>query len=148
MAAEMPFRRPRLAVPCRAIVLALVLATAAAAPAVAAPAARSFRPVAVPAGALLFKVRPIAPAPATPGRLAGAGWGPARGAGPFTQPLPANPRLGPSSAQMAATIAGWGQPENPYAGAADTPSDWNHPVYYSSPRDPVFTVHCTKSWGT
>src|SRR5205085_2260080 len=63
-------------------------------------------------------------------------------------PLPGNPQLDPRSADMAATMAGWGRPENPYAGAADTASDWNHPVYYSSASDPVFTVHCTKSWGT
>jgi hypothetical protein len=49
---------------------------------------------------------------------------------------------------MAATMVGWGKPMDPYVGAADTASDWNHPIYFSSPTDPLFTVHCTKSWGT
>jgi hypothetical protein len=26
-------------------------------------------------------------------------------------------------------------------------SDWYHPVFYSLPTDPIFTVHCTRSWG-
>ncbi len=32
--------------------------------------------------------------------------------------------------------------------APDTASDWYHPIYFSVPTDPLFTVRCTRSWGT
>lgn len=31
--------------------------------------------------------------------------------------------------------------------APDTASDWYHPVYFSVPADPMFSVHCTRPWG-
>jgi hypothetical protein len=33
------------------------------------------------------------------------------------------------------------------AGLADTPNDYDHPVYYSQPSDPIYTLHCTEAWG-
>jgi hypothetical protein len=80
--------------------------------------------------------------------LPGACWRPYSDSSPFNQPLPANPRLASQSAQMISTMTGWGQPEDLWAGAADTASDWVHPYYFSSPSDPVFTIHCLKTWGT
>ena len=85
---------------------------------------------------------------ASPTNIPGACWRPYADSSPFNQPLPANPRLDQHSTEMAATMVGWGKPMDPYVGAADTTSDWSHPIYFSSPADPVFTVHCTKSWGT
>jgi hypothetical protein len=33
------------------------------------------------------------------------------------------------------------------AGLADTSNDYDHPVYYSQPSDPLYTLHCTEAWG-
>jgi hypothetical protein len=39
----------------------------------------------------------------------------------------------------------FGDPDNNSVGGAE---DWSHPVYYSQPSDPVFTIHCAEEWGT
>jgi hypothetical protein len=85
---------------------------------------------------------------ASPTNLPGACWRPYSDASPFNQQLPANPRLAPQSDAMIRTMTGWGQPEDLWAGAADTGSDWVHPYYFSAADDPVFTIHCLKTWGT
>jgi hypothetical protein len=85
---------------------------------------------------------------ASPANLPGACWRPYSDSSPFNRVLPASPRLAPNSAAMISTMTGWGQPEDFWAGAADTPSDWVHPYYFSAPNDPTFTIHCLKSWGT
>jgi hypothetical protein len=33
------------------------------------------------------------------------------------------------------------------AGLAETANDYDHPVYFSKPSDPTYTVNCTASWG-
>jgi hypothetical protein len=83
-----------------------------------------------------------------PDTIPGACWRPYADSSPFNRPLPANPRLAANSAAIASTVDGWGQPEQPYVGDADTTSDWDHPYYFSRPSDPTFTVHCTSTWGT
>jgi hypothetical protein len=80
--------------------------------------------------------------------LPGACWRPYSDSSPFNRPLPANPRLATDSQQMIDTMTGWGAPEEPYFGEADSTGDWNHPYYFSKPTDPLFTIHCTESWGT
>jgi hypothetical protein len=80
--------------------------------------------------------------------LPGACWRPYGDSSPFNRQLPASPRLAPDSQDMIDTMTGWGAPEEPYVGAADTADDWDHPYYFSRPTDPTFTVHCTRSWGT
>ncbi len=32
-------------------------------------------------------------------------------------------------------------------GTADSREDYDHPLYYAQPGDPVYTVHCAESWG-
>jgi hypothetical protein len=33
-------------------------------------------------------------------------------------------------------------------GTANTPSDWDHPIYWSRPSDPVYRLHCSqRGWG-
>jgi hypothetical protein len=74
-------------------------------------------------------------------------WRPFGGASPFNLPVPASPPVLASSARMVAQMLRLARIANPYAGAADTPSDWYDPVYWSQPSDPIYTVHCTRSWG-
>ena len=83
----------------------------------------------------------------SPTSIPGACWRPYGDASPFNHRLPANPRTLPDSERIASTVAGWGKPEDLYAGAGGTTSDWAHPTYYSAATDPVYTVHCTRSWG-
>jgi hypothetical protein len=86
---------------------------------------------------------------ASPVAIPGACWRPYSDASPFNQELPANPRLAGNSASIVNTVTGWGSgPADLPAGTTQSSGDWNHPAYYSSPADPVFTVHCTESWGT
>jgi hypothetical protein len=82
-----------------------------------------------------------------PNSLPGACWRPYSDASPFNQPLPANPPLADASAANVATIT-VSKPQSPVVGVADTSEDYYHPYYFSAPDDPVFTVHCTESWGT
>ncbi len=30
----------------------------------------------------------------------------------------------------------------------DTPEDYDHPIYYSHPNDPLYTLRCVEDWGT
>ena len=82
-----------------------------------------------------------------PSALPSACWRPYSDASPFNQPLPSNPRVVANSDAVVSTITGWGRPSKLPAGNVDD-GDWDHPMYYSSPTDPVFTVHCTETWGT
>jgi len=75
-------------------------------------------------------------------------WRPFGDASPFNSRIPATPRIHANSAAIVDTLTGWGEPADLRAGIADTSSDWDHPIYYSKPSDPVFTLHCTESWGT
>ena len=40
------------------------------------------------------------------------------------------------------------QPDKVTTGNSGTAGDWSHPIYYSQPSDPVYTVDCTEPWGT
>ena len=43
-----------------------------------------------------------------------------------------------------ARLTSWGPPQQLLAGHADTSSDYFHPLYWSRPGDPRFTIHCTR----
>lgn len=74
-------------------------------------------------------------------------WRPYGDSSPFNLRLPANPVLAPNSSAMVRTVTGWGGPDTVSNASTETGGDWLHPIYYSKPSDPVYTVHCTKSWG-
>ncbi|MHB1837487.1 MAG: hypothetical protein ACYCXW_21290 [Solirubrobacteraceae bacterium] len=81
------------------------------------------------------------------GAWPGGCWRPYGPSSPFNQPLPANPQLDPNSAAIVAQTLASGPPANLTAGVSGTSADFSHPSYYSQPSDPVYTVHCTASWG-
>ena len=81
------------------------------------------------------------------GRWPSACWRPYGDASPFNAPVPNDPRLAIGSDRMVEAMLGMG-PVADLVVAPDTGSDWYHPVYFSSPTDPVHTVRCTRSWGT
>jgi hypothetical protein len=60
---------------------------------------------------------------------------------PFNTPVPANPTVAPNSSQIVQRLASLGPPAANNAGAAGTPMDWSHPVYFAKASDPVYTIH-------
>jgi hypothetical protein len=89
-----------------------------------------------------------ASAPFSASNEPGACWRPYASASPFNTPVGAAPQLSPDSAPIVARTTGFGPPQSILAGAADKAGDFGHPIYFSAPTDPVYTVHCTMDWGT
>jgi hypothetical protein len=80
--------------------------------------------------------------------MPGACWRPYSDSSPFNRGVSGAPRLLSNSSAVVGRVTGFGQPQNIVGGSADTPDDWDHPLYYSQSTDPMYTIHCTKSWGT
>lgn len=77
-------------------------------------------------------------------------WRPFADSSPFNLGLGQSPKVLPNSKQMVSNWVGSSRYSKPgwMAGTADTANDYEHPIYYSKPTDPLFTVHCVESWGT
>ena len=75
-------------------------------------------------------------------------WRPYSDASPFNRTVPASPPLVADSSSVVSRLAAFGPPQKLTGGDADTGGDWNHPIYFSQPSDPTYTVHCTQQWGT
>jgi hypothetical protein len=76
----------------------------------------------------------------------GAEWRPYAASSPFNIGT-AGASVHPSSAQMVSRVLEWGAPGNVPLGVAETSEDYMHPVYFSQPGDPVYTLHATEAWG-
>lgn len=81
------------------------------------------------------------------GNWPSACWRPYGASSPFNQTfaeLQAQGRVRPlsNSSQIVGQLMDWGGPIGMNTG------DWQHPIYFSRPTDPVFTIHCTEQWGT
>jgi hypothetical protein len=73
-------------------------------------------------------------------------WRPYSDSSPFNRPLPPNPHVLGNSAAIVRGIAD--HPDKVTVGNSDTGWDYSHPVYFSRPGDPEFTLHCYESsWG-
>ncbi len=79
-----------------------------------------------------------------PGRWPGRCWRPFAANSPFNRAIADDAPLAPNSAAIIRRLLSWGDPQALLAGHADTEDDWFHPVYYSSPGDPVYTVRCVE----
>lgn len=82
-----------------------------------------------------------------PGRWPTACWRPYADTSPFNRPVPDDPRVAGDSDRVVAKVLDSG-PIADLVVAADTPSDWYHPIYFSRSADPLYTIHCTGDWGT
>ncbi|MGI8729125.1 MAG: carbohydrate-binding domain-containing protein [Solirubrobacteraceae bacterium] len=82
------------------------------------------------------------------GAWPGACWRPYADTSPFNMAIPATATVGARSAQTVSRLLGFGSASHLVAGTADTTSDWQRPTYYSQATDPLYTLHCTESWGT
>jgi hypothetical protein len=75
-------------------------------------------------------------------------WRPYADTSPFNEEIPADPRVSADSARVVQRLLGFGPLQHLTAGDAGTANDYGRPTYFNRPGDPVFTVHCTKPWGT
>src|SRR4051812_29502473 len=122
----------------------LVVAVQAPAPAAqpAAPAAAEAPSTpAAPCG-------PILPSVPVGGARPTACWRPYSSDSPFNQELTDGVKVADNSAAVVSRLVGCGTPQNMVAGWAGTEHDWARPTYFSSPSDPEYTIHCTKTWST
>src|SRR5262249_39412129 len=71
---------------------------------------------------------------------------------PINTPIPAAPTLDPNSSTLVTqALAAWGQPGegNFYALGQDLgTNDYAHPIYFSQPGDPLYTMHVTSGGGS
>ena len=118
-------------------VAALVAALAPAA--AAGPLITATNPVAVGCGALApIEAHPVG-APAC--------WRPYSADSPWNRPVPAGAPRDARSARVVSRMLSWGPAQRIQAGHADTPGDFDHPVYFSRSTDPLYTLHATRPWG-
>ena len=85
--------------------------------------------------------------PFSAGNWPDACWRPYADSSPFNQLIPANPRVAANSDAMVQRILGFGLPGKLSGGKSDATDDYGHPTYYPTATDPLFTLHCTESWG-
>ena len=81
-------------------------------------------------------------------RQPGACWRPYGDASPFNTPVAGQPLASNSAAIVGRLTSASPQPDKVTTGNSGTPGEWSHPIYYSQPSDPVYTVDCTEPWGT
>jgi hypothetical protein len=80
------------------------------------------------------------------GRWPPSCWRPYGPQSPFNRPVPPDPTPLANSQAIVDRVLAMGPIANMVV-APKTGSDWYHPVFYSLSTDPLFTVHCTRSWG-
>ena len=79
----------------------------------------------------------------------GACWRPYSDSSPFNVGVGSQPRIAPNSDNIVSRTVNFGA-AGPRGGTvftggiADTDSDYDHPIYYSQPSDPLYTVRCRK----
>jgi hypothetical protein len=113
-------------------------------------------------GKLVIVAAPPRPRPTPPSSCTGsfsaaapppACWRPYSPASPFNTPLGASPAVSASSTQIVSNwLSTWSGSDKTSAprftaGYAETVNDYDHPVYFSSSSDPLYTVHCAEAWG-
>jgi hypothetical protein len=78
----------------------------------------------------------------------GGCWRPYTAQSPFNRGVPAGPRLVSNSSAIVSRTLNFGNTTNGTywtAGLADTKADYDHPIYYSRPTDPEYTIRC-RQW--
>lgn len=67
---------------------------------------------------------------------------------PFNVPIPPHPKIAPNSEAVVAHYVQAGKGLSALAVAYHREGyDYYHPIYFSRPSDPLFTIHCTERWG-
>ena len=81
-------------------------------------------------------------------RQPGACWRPYGDASPFNTPVAGKPLASNSAAIVGRLTWASPHPDKVTTGNSGTAGDWSHPIYYSQPSDPLYTIDCTEPWGT
>lgn len=82
-----------------------------------------------------------------PGDHPPACWRPYGPDSPFNRRVRPSPTIHSRSNEIVSKTLSLG-PVLPSVVAPDTHRDWFHPIYYSTPADPAYTIHCTNPrWG-
>ncbi len=103
------------------------------------------RPTAIVRTAQLSYSDPACATPITPHSWPAGCWRPYSEASPFNRPLPAEPQLAPNSSAIVNQLMSWGEARGLVVGQPEgNDEDYGHPVYYASPEDPLYTIHCTR----
>lgn len=76
-----------------------------------------------------------------------AQWRPYADDSPFNRPIGPDDTVHPGSAAMVRRVLGWSRPANLLAGVADTPSDYDRPIYFARATDPQYELAPTRPWG-
>jgi hypothetical protein len=74
-------------------------------------------------------------------------WRPFAALSPFNRQVPASPALLAGSADKAGYLAAQGSPLPMGVNNADIAEDWLHPYFFAKSTDPLYSLHCTESWG-
>jgi hypothetical protein len=83
----------------------------------------------------------------SPTNQPGACWRPYSDSSPFNTPVGSDPNVASDSSKVVDRLMSFGTMDNIVAGASQTADDWMHPIYFSSPSDPLYTIHCTMNSG-
>jgi hypothetical protein len=88
-------------------------------------------------------------------RSPGACWRPYSDSSPWNTPVGSNPQLASNSAAIVDKVTSYATaaPRNNNQNLADTYKDWDHPIYFSQPDDPLFELRFRQdgqrvTWGT
>jgi len=79
--------------------------------------------------------------------MPGACWRPYSDQSPFNRPVEGGAAA--NSEEVVSRVMSFSPTPDKFAGGtAGTAADWSHPIYFSEPTDPTYTIECTESWGT
>jgi hypothetical protein len=83
------------------------------------------------------------------GDYPGAAWHPYSAESPFNRPVPTNPPFVANSAEIVNRVLTTfdSHISNMNVGSPRS-EDYEHPTYWSEDTDPLFTIHCTRPWGS
>jgi hypothetical protein len=84
------------------------------------------------------------------GAWPGACWRPYSDSSPFNRELPPSVPVAANSSRVVARLMGWGNAtvtNRLQTRGSDTTTDYEHPYYFSTPSDPLFTIHCVANYG-
>ncbi len=76
-----------------------------------------------------------------------ASWRPYAATSPFNSPIDRADAVHPRSAEIVRRVLSWGRPSDLLAGVADTPEDYDRPIYFARSDDPVYKLVPTRPWG-
>lgn len=75
-------------------------------------------------------------------------WRPYSNTSPWNQQVSSSAPSSANSTAVVQRLTSWGPVQNLLAGNSESGSDYYHPIYFSTPTDPVYKLEATRNWGT